>query len=51
MLNNVPIEFVVAVHTYVLGPNKVEHIDYYSGNEGSELCDKVMYLGKCIVMI
>lgn len=36
--------FVVAVPTYILGPNKEEHVHLYP-EEGSELCPNVHYLG------
>ncbi|KAF2899890.1 hypothetical protein ILUMI_06297 [Ignelater luminosus] len=35
----------VAIPTYILGPNKEEHVHLYP-EEGSELCPNVHYLGK-----
>lgn len=36
----------VPVTTYVLGPNKVEHLTKYSDINGCELCSNISYLGK-----
>ncbi|XP_035824397.1 CWF19-like protein 1 [Aplysia californica] len=36
----------VPISTLVLGPNRPELGIYYSGDEGSELCDGVTYLGR-----
>lgn len=34
----------IAIPTYILGPNKEEHLDLYGNNE-SEICPNLHYLG------
>lgn len=36
----------VPLSTLILGPNQPNHVSYYSGKDGSELCDNITYLGK-----
>lgn len=36
----------VPVPTYILGPNKEKHLEYYSDINGCEMCPNVNYLGK-----
>lgn len=36
----------VPLSTLILGPNKADHVEYYRGKDGAELCHNVTYLGK-----
>lgn len=36
----------VPVPTYILGPNKEKHLEYYSDINGCEMCPNVSYLGR-----
>lgn len=36
---------LVCIPTYILGPNKEEHLEYYP-EDVAELCPNVHYLGK-----
>ncbi len=38
--------FSVPVPTFVLGPNKEDHVSHYPDLKGCELCNNVTYLGK-----
>lgn len=44
----IPVYFwvLVAVPTYILGPNSEEQLCHYSNIEGSEICTNLTYLGK-----
>ncbi|XP_041367664.1 CWF19-like protein 1 isoform X2 [Gigantopelta aegis] len=35
----------VPISTLILGPNKPEHTKYFSGKDGTELCENITYLG------
>ena len=44
-----PFPFVPApIPTFILGPNKAEHVQHFLDPEGGELCENITYLGKFI---
>lgn len=45
-------KFTVPIPTYILGPNKDEHIQYYpKGEIEFEICENLYYLGKLFYFV
>ena len=39
-------EQLAPIPTYILGPNKVQHVAFYEDHSGYEICHNITYLGK-----